>query len=103
MSFLVSGHSVQIYSMFDLLFVQVAYFKACRTLLVDQANRNHLDATEHYREAKEYAKWSAKDREMRRAELPPLTPEQERQMRAYIRMMQEHHAFNRDSDVDQDR
>jgi hypothetical protein len=58
-----------------------------------------MDATEHYREAKEYAKWSANDREERRAELPPLTPEQERQMRAYIRMMQEHHAFNPDSDV----
>jgi hypothetical protein len=91
----------KVYSFLDFLFAQVVYFKACRTLLVDQANRNHLDATEHYQEAKEYAKWSAKDREMRRAELPPLTPEQERQMRAYIRMMQEHHAFNRDSDVDQ--
>eukprot|EP00429_Kryptoperidinium_foliaceum_P007662 CAMPEP_0176007668 /NCGR_PEP_ID=MMETSP0120_2-20121206/3350_1 /TAXON_ID=160619 /ORGANISM="Kryptoperidinium foliaceum, Strain CCMP 1326" /LENGTH=107 /DNA_ID=CAMNT_0017340433 /DNA_START=175 /DNA_END=498 /DNA_ORIENTATION=+ len=77
---------------------KVAYFKLCRTVLVEQANRTHLDATEHYREAKEFAKWSAKDREARRAELPPLTLEQEQQMRAYIRLMQEHHAFNPDSE-----
>jgi len=67
---------------------------------VEQANRTHFDATEHYREAKAFAKWSAKDREERRAELPPLTVEQEQQMRAYLRLMQEHHAFNPDSDLD---
>jgi hypothetical protein len=36
-------------------------------MLVEQANRTHFDATEHYREAKAFAKWSAKDREERRA------------------------------------
>eukprot|EP00526_Cylindrotheca_closterium_P021651 CAMPEP_0113633220 /NCGR_PEP_ID=MMETSP0017_2-20120614/17286_1 /TAXON_ID=2856 /ORGANISM="Cylindrotheca closterium" /LENGTH=97 /DNA_ID=CAMNT_0000543845 /DNA_START=192 /DNA_END=481 /DNA_ORIENTATION=+ /assembly_acc=CAM_ASM_000147 len=71
---------------------KVAYFKWCRDILVDQANRTHVDATENYREAKEFAKWSAKDREERRASLPPLTKEQEQQMKAYLRMMQEHHA-----------
>jgi hypothetical protein len=85
------------------LFAQVAYFKVCRTMLVDHASRTHADATQHYREAKEYAKWSAQDREVRRAELPPLTLEQEQQMKAYIRMMQEYHAYNRDSDIDRGR
>lgn len=79
---------------------KVAYFKYCRTLLVDQANKTHHDATEHYREAKQFAKWSAEDREKRRAELPPLTPEQRQQMKAYLRMMQEHHAYNPDSDIE---
>ena len=60
-----------------------------------------MDATENYREAKEFAKWSAKDREERRASLPPLTKEQEQQMKAYLRMMQEYHAFNPDSDIDE--
>jgi hypothetical protein len=71
----------------------------CRVVLVEQANKSHLDATEHYREAREFAAWSSKDREERRSELPPLTLEQEQQMRAYLRMMQEHHAFNRSSDI----
>lgn len=65
---------------------------------MDQAHKTHEDATESYREAKEFAKWSAKDREDRRASLPPLTKEQEQQMREYLRMMQEHHAFNPDSE-----
>lgn len=69
---------------------------------MDQANKTHLDATEHYREAKTFAKWSAKDREERRAELPPLTLEQEQQLRQYLRLMQEHHAFNPDSDIDRE-
>jgi hypothetical protein len=57
-----------------------------------------LDATKHYQEAKKFAKWSAKDREERRASLPPLTKEQEKQIKAYLRMMQEHHAMNPDSE-----
>jgi hypothetical protein len=67
-------------------------------LFLSQANKTHLDATEHYREAKEFAKWSAKDREEKRASLPPLTDEQRKQMKAYLRMMQEHHALNPDSE-----
>jgi len=76
----------------------VVYFKHCREILVGQAQQQHLNATKHYKEAKEFAKWSARDREEKRAELPPLTQEQEKQMRAYLRMMQEHHAFNPDSE-----
>jgi hypothetical protein len=70
-------------------------------MFVEQADKSHLDATEHYREAKVFAKWSAKDREERRSELPPLTLEQQKQIRDYIRMMQEHHSNNPDSDIDQ--
>eukprot|EP00980_Cylindrotheca_fusiformis_P006569 scaffold1384_cov116-Cylindrotheca_fusiformis.AAC.47 len=77
---------------------KVVYFKYCREILVDHADRSHLDATEHYREAKKFAEWSARDRQEKRAALPPLTKEQEKQMKAYLRMMQEHHAFNPDSE-----
>ncbi|KAG7356699.1 hypothetical protein IV203_001385 [Nitzschia inconspicua] len=79
---------------------KVTYFRYCREMMIQQADKSHLTATEHYREAKEFAKWSAQDRAEKRAELPPLTPEQRDQMRAYLRLMQEYHAFNPDSDVD---
>jgi hypothetical protein len=69
-------------------------------MMTVQASKTHLTATEHYREAKEFAKWSAKDRAEKRADLPPLTEEQKEQMRAYLRLMQEYHAFNPDSDLD---
>ena len=82
-----------------LMFLQVAYFKMCRNVWLDTSHKTHIDATVHYREAREFARWSAKDRESRRAELPPLTKEQEQQMRAYLRMMQEHHGLNPDSDI----
>jgi len=68
--------------------------------MIQQADKTHSTATEHYREATEFAKWSAQDRADKRAELPPLTEEQRDQMRAYLRMMQEYHAFNPDSDLD---
>jgi hypothetical protein len=67
-------------------------------VLVEHANTTHHEATENYKEARKFAEWSNKDREERRAALPPLSKEQEKQMRAYIRMMQEHHAFNPESD-----
>ena len=70
----------------------------CRGILKEQANKTHLSATAHYREAREFAQWSSKDREERCASLPPLTPEQKKQMRAYLRMMQEYHAMNPDSE-----
>lgn len=79
---------------------KVAYFSFCRTAMIDSAGKSHADATEHYKEAKEFAKWSAKDRAEKRANLPPLTPEQREQMRNYLQIMQEYHAFNPDSDLD---
>lgn len=66
----------------------------------NQAGESHAKATDHYREAKEFAEWSAKDRQQKRADLPELTPEQTKQMRKYLRIMQEYHAFNPDSDLD---
>jgi hypothetical protein len=56
--------------------------------MIDHADKSHLIATEHYKEAREFAKWSAQDRAEKRAQLPPLTQEQEKQMKAYLRMMQ---------------
>jgi hypothetical protein len=67
--------------------------------MVSHADETHLEAMKHYQEAKEFAKWSAKDREERRAHLPPLTKEQEKEMKAYLKFMQEHHAFNPDSEM----
>lgn len=77
---------------------KVAYFSMTRSILVEQAHKTHREATANYREAKEFAKWSANDRHERRKELPSLTPEQEKQMKAYLRMMREHHALNPDSE-----
>lgn len=68
--------------------LQIGYFRYCRDILSDHSDKSHLIATEHYREAKEFAKWSSQDRAEKRAQLPPLTPEQEKQMKAYLRMMQ---------------
>mmetsp|Transcript_7686 Transcript_7686/g.19133 ORF Transcript_7686/g.19133 Transcript_7686/m.19133 type:complete len:115 (+) Transcript_7686:467-811(+) len=79
---------------------KITYFQYCRDAMLKEGAKSHLNATEHYREAREFAKWSAEDRAKKRAELPPLTPEQREQMRNYIRIMQEYHAFNPDSDLD---
>mmetsp|Transcript_25952 Transcript_25952/g.56887 ORF Transcript_25952/g.56887 Transcript_25952/m.56887 type:complete len:115 (+) Transcript_25952:627-971(+) len=79
---------------------KITYFQYCRDAMLKEGEKSHLDATEHYRKAREFAKWSAEDRAKKRADLPPLTPEQTEQMRNYLRMMQEYHAFNPDSDLD---
>lgn len=79
---------------------KVTYFQICRDAMLNSAGKSHADATEHLREAREFAEWSAKDRAEKRADLPPLTTEQREQMRNYLRMMQEYHAFNPDSDLD---
>lgn len=68
--------------------------------MLTSAGKSHADATEHYKEAREFAKWSAEDRAKKRADLPPLTAEQREQMQNYLRIMQEYHAFNPDSDLD---
>lgn len=79
---------------------KVSYFRFCRDKMQTQAGAAHKDATNHYLEAKEFAKWSAQDRERKRADLPELTAQQEAQVRQYLKVMQEYHAFNPDSDLD---
>jgi hypothetical protein len=76
----------------------VTYFGVTRSVLVDQAHTPHEDATADYREAKTYAKWSAKKREAKLASLPPLIDEQAKQRKTYLRMIEEHHALNPDSE-----
>jgi hypothetical protein len=76
----------------------VKYFQYCRGTLVDHADKQHIEATESYRKAKEFAAWSRKDRLEKTQELPPLTDEQRKQMRQYLRIMQEYHALNPDSE-----
>ena len=80
--------------------LQISYFRFCRDAMVESSGKSHADATEHYREAREFAKWSAEDRAKKRESLPELTPEQRQQMKNYLRIMQEYHAFNPDSDLD---
>lgn len=55
--------------------------------MVDDSSRRHKDGLERLKEAKEFAKWSKKDREER---LPPLTPEQREQMRNYLHLVEQH-------------
>jgi hypothetical protein len=68
--------------------------------MIEQGNKSHLSALESYKEAKNFAQWSAKDRAEKTAELPPLTSDQREQIKAYLQLMQEYHAFNPDSDLD---
>ena len=49
--------------------------------------RQQRDGYARLEEAKSFAKWSEQDRESR---LPPLTPEQERQMVQYLRLVEAH-------------
>jgi hypothetical protein len=69
---------------------QVAYFKFCRGVLVEQADRTHLDAVNKHKEAREFAEWASKEREERRAARPPLTEEQREQVKEYLQLMNEH-------------
>eukprot|EP00538_Stauroneis_constricta_P001969 CAMPEP_0119548218 /NCGR_PEP_ID=MMETSP1352-20130426/2178_1 /TAXON_ID=265584 /ORGANISM="Stauroneis constricta, Strain CCMP1120" /LENGTH=109 /DNA_ID=CAMNT_0007593413 /DNA_START=16 /DNA_END=345 /DNA_ORIENTATION=+ len=80
---------------------KVAYFKFCREMLVENAAKTHMDATASLHEARQFAEWSSRQREQERANLPELTKEQDKQLKAYLRMMQEYHAFNPDSDIPQ--
>ena len=82
--------------------LKAAYFWFTRRLLVEHSHNTHLEATENYREAKEFAKWSLEDREERLKGLPPLTSEQKQQVKAYLRIMQQHHACNPDSEKPSD-
>ena len=55
--------------------------------MVADTERQQKEGYAHLEEAKNFAEWSKKDREDR---LPPLTPEQERQMGAYLRLVEAH-------------
>ena len=74
------------------------YFQYARGMFVDHADQQHIEATENYKKAKEFAAWSRKDRLEKTQDLPPLTDEQKKQMRQYLRMMQQYHARNPDSE-----
>ncbi|KAL3784701.1 hypothetical protein HJC23_007710 [Cyclotella cryptica] len=65
---------------------KVTYFNFSRGLLVDHMERRHLAATEHLKDARQFAQTKAKERENR---LPPLTEEQREQLREYLRLLAE--------------
>lgn len=77
-----------IYFYYDSCFhVQVAYFNFSRGLMVRDTERQQREGRARLAEAKQFADWSKKDRESR---LPELTPEQERQMGQYLRLVEAH-------------
>jgi uncharacterized protein YfaT (DUF1175 family) len=55
--------------------------------MVGDASRKHQEGIEHLRKAKDYAAWSKQDRE---AQLPPLTEEQQEQLRNYLQLVEQH-------------
>ena len=65
----------------------MAYFSVSRKAFVDSAERRHLAGLQSLKEAREWAEWSAKDREKR---MPKLTPQQEEQMQNYMKIVQQH-------------
>jgi hypothetical protein len=56
--------------------------------VVDGMTKRHLAATKHLGEAREFARWSEKDRHER---VPPLTDEQRMQLQAYLDLVAEKH------------
>jgi hypothetical protein len=69
------------------LSAKVAYFSFSRRLIVSDTQRRQEEGLERLREAREFAEWSRKDRE---AKLPPLTEEEQEQLRAYLRLVESH-------------
>ena len=54
--------------------------------MVDHMDRRHLAATEHLTKAREFGSRKAEER---KESTPQLTPEQEEQLKAYLRLMKE--------------
>jgi hypothetical protein len=67
--------------------VKVAYFNVSRNAFVEVAERRHRDGLQNLKEAREWAEWSAKDREKR---LPKLTQQQEEQLKNYLKIVEQH-------------
>mmetsp|Transcript_903 Transcript_903/g.1276 ORF Transcript_903/g.1276 Transcript_903/m.1276 type:complete len:115 (+) Transcript_903:215-559(+) len=66
--------------------IKFAYFEFSRSLIMDDVTRRHLDATAHWSEVKKRAEWAEKDRSAR---VPPLTPEQKKQLQQYLILLAE--------------
>jgi integrase len=62
------------------------YFSFSRGILVGDMDDLHRKAAAHLQEASQFAEWSHKDREER---APPLTPEQDEQLRNYLAFVAE--------------
>jgi integrase len=62
------------------------YFSFSRGKIVDDTEERHRKATGHLKEAGQFAAWSHQDREER---VPPLTPEQDEQLRNYLAFVAE--------------
>jgi hypothetical protein len=55
--------------------------------IVEDAERNHTEGMERLREAREFAQRSRQEHEQN---LPQLTDEQDRQLRKYLRLIEDH-------------
>lgn len=67
-------------------FIKTVYFNATRGVLIADRDERHKQATAHLKEAHQFASWSQRDREER---VPPLTPEQEEDLRNYLAFVAE--------------
>jgi hypothetical protein len=67
--------------------IKVAYFSFSRGLMVADTERQQREGHQAIVEARSFAAWSKQDRENR---LPDLTPEQEREMVQYLRLVESH-------------
>lgn len=65
---------------------KTGYFVFSRGLIVDDRDEIHKKATAHLKEASAFAEFAERDRESR---VPPLTPEQQEQLRNYLALCAE--------------
>jgi len=64
--------------------LKFAYFYVSRNMIIEGLNKTDSNANVYLKESRDFAKWSAEDREKR---LPPLTTEQRNQMHTYLELL----------------
>ena len=78
--------SVHLFTLFR-AFLQVSYFNYATNAFAAHSDRRHREAVKYLKEDREFAKWSAEDREKR---LPKLSPEEQEQLQNYLRIVDKH-------------
>jgi len=63
---------------------KVGYFYLSRAMIISSIENNHLVASKHLKESRDYATWAAEDRSKR---TQPLTLEQKKQLQEYLALM----------------
>lgn len=67
--------------------IKFGYFYLSRDIIIKNLEKNDKSARSYLRESREFARWSALDREKR---LVKLTEEQRIQLQNYLELMKEH-------------